>query len=106
MKTIKLTRDGDKDVMFTGELLAKGSSRKNDSTRWTEIRLFKSKAGNYIASVVGRSLWEGEHNRYQVHLCGSSTESVIEALREEGHLGWLAKDVLAEAGIETAEFVE
>jgi EXLDI family protein len=107
MELVKLHRDHDKDVMFMGERLAKVSSRRSDSTRWTEIRLYRTSAGNYVASIVGRTTWEDEQQRYSVALVGSDADKLINALRDEhGQLGWLAKEALIQADIDFTEFIE
>jgi len=106
MKLCKLHRDKDKDVMFVGELRGKVSSNTDGSTRWTEIRIFKTQLGNWITSIVGRTLHEDEHDRRKVVLCGSDDDALVDALRgESGDLGWLAKKALDEVDVDYTEFV-
>lgn len=49
-------RDGARTLQFSGQLLAKSSSRKKDSIRWIEFELYKTDSGSYILSRVGVSL--------------------------------------------------
>ncbi len=49
-------RDGARTLQFSGQLLAKSSSRKKDSIRWIEFELYKTDSGSYILSRVGVSM--------------------------------------------------
>jgi plasmid replication initiation protein len=91
-------------VRFEGTKLADVSSRSNSGGRWTEITIFRTKGGRWIAQIVGRTQWQGEHDRHAVKIVETEAE-LVEALRDEyeGHLGWLAKEALEAAGIDTAE---
>jgi hypothetical protein len=105
----KLINDGARDVVFDGEELAEASSRSASGSRqnrWTELRLFRSEGGTLILKIVGRTLWQGESDRHEVVLCGTSgeggEEAVVTALMagNGGRLSDLAKDLLEASGIE------
>jgi hypothetical protein len=49
-------KDGARTLQFEGELLADSSSKRRDSIRWIEFRLYKTKSGSYILSRVGVSV--------------------------------------------------
>lgn len=108
MKQYNLTRDGERDLRFTGRILADVSShsyRGDSQNRWTELALYQTKAGKYVVQSVGRTIWEGENNRYSATVC-DDTEKVIETLTIEGYLSALAKELLDEAKIDYSEEVE
>jgi hypothetical protein len=104
-----LKRDGEADVRFTGERIAEASSSAERSRgdysgttgRWTELSLYRTKGGKYVCHSVGRTQWQGEHDRYATEVCNSEA-AVVNYL---GH-GWLAKELYAEAGIDAAEEIE
>ena len=49
-------RDGSRQISFEGTLLAKVSSERPGTSRWTEMRLFKTAGGSYVLEKVGRSV--------------------------------------------------
>lgn len=49
-------KDGSRILQFSGRLLGESSSKRGDSTRWIEFRLYKTENGKYILSRVGISL--------------------------------------------------
>jgi hypothetical protein len=49
-------KDGSRTLQFEGELLASSSSRRGDSIRWIEFKLYKTEQGSYILSRIGASL--------------------------------------------------
>lgn len=49
-------RDGGRVVKFTGELLARVSSERKSSPRWTEMEIYRTERGLYVLHKLGRSL--------------------------------------------------
>lgn len=49
-------RDGARTLQFEGQLLGASSSRRRDSIRWIEFKLYKTENGTYILSRIGVSL--------------------------------------------------
>jgi len=102
-------RDGDRNIKFTGEMIASASSSANNAHsdysgstgRWTELRLYRTKAGKFVCEQIGRTQWQGEKDRYSGAIC-ETTDEVQDFF---GH-GWLAKDLYYAANIDTAEEVE
>lgn len=91
--TMTLPMDGEPDIRFTGQCIAKeSSSRERD--RWTELALYKTVGGNFVCHQIGHSLWEGERTRYSGKVC-SNTAQVIEFFGQ----GWLAKELYDSANI-------
>lgn len=105
MDTITLTRDDARDVRFSGEEIASVSSRDPVSgprnTRWTELTLYRTASGRLVCSEVGRTQWQGEHDRHRVYIADDGADLVGEL-----GTGWLAKELYDEAGIECIEDVE
>lgn len=49
-------RDGDRQVMFTGELLASATSDDGKAQRWTIFELYRTDTNRYVLHKVGRSV--------------------------------------------------
>lgn len=49
-------KDGQRTLQFTGDLLGESSSRRNDSIRWIEFKIYRTTSGLYVLSRVGVSL--------------------------------------------------
>lgn len=100
---IVVTRDGDKDLAFEGKLIAEESSfrRGSNDTNWTEINLYRTSGGKYVAEEIGRTRRMNQHDRHAATVCDTEAE-VIKALGT----GWLAKEIYESAGIACVERVE
>jgi len=49
-------RDGDRTLEFDGALLGASSSRRRESIRWIEFKIYKTENGSYILSRIGASV--------------------------------------------------
>ncbi len=97
-KSYTVERDGERDLMFMGVMLAEASSWRCNGpsqNRWTEIAVYQTSAGKYVVAIVGRTIWQGEHDRHEAHVCATPGE-VVDAMRQDGCLSRLAKEVLDE----------
>ena len=109
MEEIVIPRDNEKDLRFTGELVAEVQSSANNAStrysgstgRWTVLKLYKTKAGKFVCQSIGRTQWDKETDRYSGAAC--TTHDEVTAFF--GH-GWLAKELYGEAGIDDAETIE
>lgn len=106
MEKITVERDDDRNITFTGELIASasssddramGSSYSGSTGRWQVLKLYKSKSGKFIAQRINRTRWQGERDTYEAAVC-SSNDEIIEFFGS----GWLAKELFDEAGIDAA----
>lgn len=105
MDKYTLRRDDGADVRLAGERIARVSSydtqRHGGDTRWTELDLYRTAKGKLICHEIGRTIWQGERDRYAVHVCDNEAQ-LISALGQ----GWLAKALYSSAGIDAAEEVD
>lgn len=101
MQTYTLKRDGDRSLVFDGELLGSGSSKRDDHSRWFEVRIYRTVGGNYIVAGVGRSTVEGEIDRYWADTCTTGHEVVRALTRVDDddveYITRTARDALNEA---------
>lgn len=98
MKKYRLKRDGEKDIQFKGELIGEGSSQSHSgpcSNRWTEIDIYRTEGGKYVVSIIGRTCWQGETDRFQAVICDTPAD-VVDAMRQDGYLSRVAKEALDE----------
>lgn len=56
MTEYRVRRAGDVDLVFEGECLADVSSREPSSTRWSEVRIYRTDSNRYVTETVGRSV--------------------------------------------------
>lgn len=101
METITLRRDDGADIRFQGEQIASESSWHHDgprNTRWTVLTLYRTRGGKLVCSEVGRTIWQGERDRFKVHVADTE-QQLIDSLG----FGWLAKELYEEAGIDHAQ---
>lgn len=109
MEEFTVSRDNDRDLRFNGEKIAWASSSPNNAHsnysrstgRWTELRLYKTAGGKFVCESIGRTQWQGEHDRRSAKVC----ETVEEVIGFFGS-GWLAKELYEEAGIECVEEIK
>jgi hypothetical protein len=83
METITLQRTGDRPLQFSGEELAGASSHRHDgacNTRWHELTLYRTEAGQYVLHVGYRTRWQGEHDHDAV-FTHATPEGVVEEIR-------------------------
>ena len=85
------------DLAFEGTLLGSVTSHRAGNPRWTELSLFKTKAGSYVSQVIGKSSVAGENNRYRS--AHGTVDIALGIFKRNGDLTWLAKDLLEQAGI-------
>jgi hypothetical protein len=105
MDTFTIEIDNEPSIRFTGELVASASSSDNQAMgssysgqtgRWTVLNLYKTQGGKYICQQIGRTRWQGERDRHTGKVC----ESIAEVVAFFGNR-WLAKELYAEAGIDS-----
>jgi len=104
-----IERDGERPIKFTGELLGEVSSSSNNASsdysgqtgRWSILRLYRTQAGKYVCEQIGKTQWQGEHNRYSGAVCDTDQQVV-----DFFGLGWLAKELYDECDIDYSEIVD
>jgi hypothetical protein len=112
MTTFTLTRPGDVDLVFDGELLADLTSRDHpDQERWTEVRIYRTASGKYVAEQVGKSTVDGERDRGNVRVVDDASHlpgALKRKMRGKGtpYLTDLAFQALEEAGTKDEAIAE
>lgn len=110
MQTYTVQRDNDLDIRFTGELIASATSTDNNVDtgaysgsvgRWSELALYRTKGGKLICEQVGKTRWQGEHDRHSAAACDTEAEVIAFF-----GTGWLAKELYEKAGIEAVQEID
>jgi hypothetical protein len=102
----RIPRPRDVDLVFDGECLVDVSNRRDGADYWTEIRIFRTGTGKYVAEMVGKSAL-GDPDRRNITVVDDPAE-LREALKrrrrakgEESakpvYLTHFARDALIEA---------
>lgn len=91
MPDIVLTRTGLRPLAFTGDHLA-GDDGKNDggpaSTRWWEIDVYQTAAGQIVAHLQWVTNWQGEQNHSEAHV-SDTLEQMMDLLEEVNPLEYV-----------------
>ncbi len=109
MQSITVVRDGAADIRFEGELAAEAATSQNNAHpdysgspgRWTELELYRTKNGKFVAVRKSMTCWQGERDSHEAVVCDDAA-AVVEFL---GH-DRLAKELYEAAGIDAAQAVE
>lgn len=98
-------RDNGVPVRTSCRLLASADSRNGVNhrrpKRWTELELYLTEKGAFIARTVGKSSVAGERDMVRINIC----KDVSEVINVFGN-GWVANMLYGQAGITAVEVVE
>jgi hypothetical protein len=90
-KQIELEQTHGKGVRFTGEVIAEASGHRvggKEQSRYTDLTLYRTKAGKYILFIEHITCWEGEQNTSTLHVCDDA-HRVFDVLSDGEGLGRL-----------------
>lgn len=102
MDKITVYRDEGPDIRFAGVLMAEVSSKapNREQPRWTELRLYQTEGGQYVAHEIGRTTKRDEKTLQRAEVMAT-----LDEVRAFFKYGWLAKELYRKAGIDAAEDV-
>lgn len=96
-QTFVVPRMDDVTLRFKGRLLGESDSHDDpDQKRWTEVNIYVTEKGKYVAQTIGRTTMPDEEVLYRAWLCDTA-EQVVDALRRRGALTFVVKDALEQA---------
>ncbi len=102
---IELPRSGQLPLRIIAAPIATSSSQTASATRWTEMTLYRTGDDRYVVAITGRSVHEGEVDRYMVAVCETPAE-VIDAVRRKGRFTTVALDFLEQASSIDSEIAD
>lgn len=96
-KQQQIARDGQPPIRFVGQCIGCGQSdRGSDDTRGTDISIYETKGGKYVAEVDRWTRWQGESGSSKAQPFGNFPD-LIDWLREDSHDGQTLGRVSQEA---------
>ena len=101
MEKIIIKRDGLPPIAFTGEQIASADNRVgndgNRANRWTEVSIYRTKGGKFIAALTRLTCWQGESDRRAAASFDTAPE-IIDWLKEgEAELGAVSQKAVEKA---------
>ena len=109
MKSIEIRRTGLPPIKFTGEDIGSGSTRSvsgEGHNRWTDVRIYRSKGGRFIAEVNRITRWQGESDHHSAVSKATAKEIVEWLAGEDGTLGRASQEAVEEAAKKEPAFAE
>ena len=108
LPTVTITRTGEPPLRFVGTEIGCGDTKidqGNRANRWTEVTIYRTKGGKYIAHVGYRTCWQGEHSTDSAKSFTAPAE-LVEWLRSDndGRLGRASQEACEEAAKNDTEF--
>ena len=100
MEKITIKRDGRKPITFTGEMIGKASSHSHQGdkqNRWTEVEIYLTRGGNYVALLVRRTCWQGESDRLDAEVCLTPADVIAFLSEGEPELGTVSQEAVEKA---------
>jgi hypothetical protein len=103
METYIVQRDMEKDLKFTGRMIASVSSAPDQANRQyineqIDLSLYKTQAGAFVCGRMTQLLLDGERDAHEAAVCNSQ-DAVISFFGTD----WLAKKLYNQADIEAVE---
>jgi len=105
MKEIVVKRDGERDLAFVGRLIASESTRTNNSSRWNDYSVYKTKSGKYVFSDRFHSMWEGEDDLANAGVY-NSLEELFKFLENTYEMSFVVKSLAEQLGYEMTEHID
>jgi len=105
MKRIVVERDGGRNIVFVGKIVAEESTRENNSTRWRECAVYETKGGKYVLSDDGISLWQGESDVHDAKVFGT-LDDLFRDLTVGNEIDFVTKSLAKQLGYDLTEEIE
>lgn len=97
IEKVVIRRTGFPPLQFKSVQSWEATSRNHKSTRWTDVRIYRTVGGRYVAEVRSLTLWEGEQDFSKAQSFASAQE-VIEWLKDDdGRLGRVSQEAVDRA---------
>ena len=104
MQDYIIKRDGQPPLTFKGDEIGKGTTRDHNSTRWTNVTIYKTKGGKYVAYIERATQWQGECNHDEA-VSRSEAIGIIQWLKQDGeNLGRASQRAVENAAESDANF--
>lgn len=109
MSEYRISRNGRKDLVFEGEILATVNDHSFNSwgrERWDEYTLYKSKNGKFIVQHAYITFYQGEDNIHEAWVSNTAEKALQRAGSDEIEVPRLIKELAGAAGIDFSEHID
>jgi hypothetical protein len=109
MEQIEIRRTGLPPIRFTGEQIGKGSTRSirgEGQNRWTEVSIYHTQGGRYVAHVGRITCWQGETDHHAAVSKATPQEVVAWLKGEDDKLGRASQEAVEMAAKNDPAFAE
>ena len=99
----RVERDGNLDLVFTGEKIGEGSygtggEHSGDWTRGTDVQIYLTEGGSIVTDVTQWSRWQGESSVHRAAVHSTGGEALAWLIADcHGDLGPASKEAWEEA---------
>jgi len=104
MEKYTIKRDGLPPIAFTGALIGSGSSRSNDNWSWTNVAIYQTRGGRFVAAVEGITCYEGGRDSYSATSLPTAAEVVEWLKKDSGELGRVSQEAVEDAAENSEAF--
>jgi hypothetical protein len=102
MHSIRIERNGDVPLEFSGEELGYATSESPGKHRWFEVTIYRTATDRYVVHGVGMSRLPGEDDRHWAVVCEGGHD-VVAALYRVGDAGRYLPTTSAHALMDAAQ---
>jgi hypothetical protein len=100
-----LKRDGERNLSFTGQLIADYSDKGYNSSRWTDYRLYQTVGGKYIFESEYITLWQGEQDGHSA-IVFDNIARLVKFLEDNYGMSDMVKEFAVSLGVDLSEKVD
>jgi hypothetical protein len=96
MSIQQLSRSGKRPIVFHGEQIGSSTTKGMNSTRWTNVEVYRTQSGKYIVGIADITCWQGERDSFSAEVFGTIDEAVSHI---EETVPSLAEEIAEELGV-------
>jgi len=100
-----LKRDEERNLSFTGRIIADYSDKGYRDTRWSNYRLYVTVKGKYIFEREDITLWQGEQDGHSAIVFDNSTD-LINWLEKNYGMTDMVKEFAESVGVDISENID
>lgn len=71
-----VVKDDDREIRFTGRLIGEASSDDGDRLDWTDIKIFRTEAGQFVVHIGARTRRPNGWEKYKTHVSATAVGAV------------------------------
>jgi EXLDI family protein len=72
----KIRRDGERALAFSGRIIGSADDKDHNSTRWTNVTIYRTASGRVVVEVEDRTQWQGESDHVRADSFGTATGAI------------------------------